>query len=357
MSNSEDTNNAAVTVHQEVGSVSGGKVTAIEVASQVAQQITNQTVVDQRTITNNIIALNDPHALDVLVAKLVEVLGVNQSVLQEKALPSPEPHIGAGIDAVAAAQQAVAAQGLAPSGRALYDLGMLMTYRRNLDAALDYFHQAERAEPGLAEAHESIAWLQQSRAAMDLAAGDAASAWSRLNEARAAVAHADPDDARVLALSGYIARDAAVAADQLHQASDAQRLRAEAVGTFEQAARRFPDDPSVLNGLAGSYAEFGDYDAAIGSYKRVIQLAPGYAVAYHDLALAYEGKQRADRSHAAKWCEQALDTWKEFQRIWAEDPAGNPGLSDEYMAQIGGHVQALERECALLRPSRKKPAH
>jgi tetratricopeptide (TPR) repeat protein len=224
-----------------------------------------------------------------------------------------------------------------------------MAYRRDLDAALDYFRQAARAEPELADAHEGIAWLQTARSLQDLNEDNAPSAWARLTEARAEIVRADQTGARVQAFAGYIAQHAADAAERLHQDADAQRLRAEALGTFEQAARRFPDDPSVLNGLAGSYVSLGDYDGAIRSYERVIKLAAEYPQAFHDLAVAYEGKRGKDSAHASQWCKKAIAAWKEFVRLAPSDPT----IAEEYVNQISRRILTLESECAPAKPGRK----
>ena len=350
MSNPNQEPKRDVTVHQQVDTVSdGGKVVGVDVASQVADTIVNQTVVDRRVITNNILSMNDPQVLDALVAKLANALGVNKAMLQQPPAGSIEPHVIQQIDEVSAAQQAVAAQGLAPSAQALYELGMLMAYRRNLDAALDYFRKAAQAEPELSDAHEGIAWLQTARSLQDLSEDNAASAWGRLTEARAEIERADQSGARVQSFAGYIAQHAADAAERLHQDADAQRLRAEAIGTFEQAARHFPDDPSVLNGLAGSYASLGDYDGAIRSYERVIKLAPDYPQAFHDLAVAYEDKRGKDSAHANQWCAKAIAAWKEFVRLAPSDPT----ITEAYVGQISQRVLSLERECAPAKPRRK----
>ena len=336
---------ATVAVTQNVGTVAGGKVTGIEVASQVADTITNQSLVDLRVITNNIILLNDPQMLDAVVAKLTAALGVDKTMLQSPQTVTIESHVSQQIAEVAAAQKDVAAHGLAVSAQSLYDLGMLMAYRRDLDAALDYFRQAARAQPDFADAHEAIAWLQQSRANSDLAAGDGVTAMQRLDEARAAVAHANQSDARVMALSGYIAQHAAVAAQMLQHTAEAHRFRTEAIGAFELAAQQFPDDPSVLNGMAGVYAQMGNYTAAIRVYERVIGMMADYAAAHNDLALAYEGQMDADPAHARRWCEQAIETWKAFLRIAPNDPT----MADVYVARIRQHVLELEDDCASLK--------
>ena len=347
MNTSADTSTVSVT--QTVGTVNGGKVTGIEVASQIADTITNQTVVDRRVITNNIITLNDPQLLDAVVAKLTAALGVDKTVLQSPPTVTIQAHIGQQIDEVAAAQKDVAAHGLVVSAQALYDLGMLMAYRRDLDAALDYFRQAAQAQPDFADAHEAIAWIQRSRVGEDMMRGDYATAQGRLSEAREAIVRADPNDPQMLALHGFIAQLSAQVARLLHQPSDAQRFALEAASAFQRAAAQSPDDPSVLSGLASCYVESGDFDAAIAAYQRAIKLLPSYIRAHKDLALAYECKLRADGARASQWCEKAIQSWKKFCRLAPNDPT----LTDEYMMQINRHVSSLETECARLKPHKK----
>jgi tetratricopeptide (TPR) repeat protein len=67
---------------------------------------------------------------------------------------------------------------------------------------------------------------------------------------------------------------------------------------FEEIVRRDPKNASGYNGLANIQHARGDMDAAIAAYEKAIELAPGYAAAHHDLALAYEIKMETEPINA-----------------------------------------------------------
>jgi tetratricopeptide (TPR) repeat protein len=341
-----------ITVTQEVGSVEGGEVTAVEVGqvtgdvtiestvNQIEAKIIQGDYVDRDVITNNILVLGSD-ALDEVVKRLAVLQGVDKQVVQrpgEQALPE---HVSNQIAEVMAAQKEVAAQGIPATPQALYRLGMLAAYRRDYDEALDYFRQATQANPEYSDAFEAIAWLQQRRAHDDIHWRNYDAAISKLADARTAAMHTDPLDPEALALRGYIAKTLAQIAEARGNQADRQKYYQEAGRMFEHVVQLEPDNASAHNGLGNVQHALGNLDAAIAKYSRAIELAPTYTAAYHDLAIACEGKMQADPAHAMEWCQKALTAWRKTYQLAPEDA----GFSADYILTIGQRISRLERQC------------
>jgi tetratricopeptide (TPR) repeat protein len=292
------------------------------------------TVVDRRTIIQ-LVVNSGPAALEAVVKQLTAVLNLDKRTF----LTAPEApsQVDQQIGEITAAEQEIAARGIATTPQAAYHLGMLAAYRRAYDTALAYFRQAMEADPEYADAFEAIAWLQQSRAEDDLFAQRYDAASQRLAEARAAAMHTDPTDTHALALRGYIAKTLAQLADARHDKANREKYYTEAARLFEQAAQLDPASSSAQNGLGNVQHALGNLDAAITAYSRAVELVPGYAAAHHDLALAYEGKMQADQRHAGTWRRKALREWLAFCRLAPSDP----GFSEEYIQAISQHSAQL----------------
>ena len=340
-----------ITSAVKVGRVEGGRVAGVEVG-QITGDVTVQSTVNQieakliqgdyvhrEAITNNILVLG-PRAQDELLGRLIALLGVDERVLREDDRRALSGHVGAQIAEVLSAQKAAAAQGVPPTPQAAYRLGMLAAYRRDYDQAIDYFHRAARADPEFSEAFQAIAWLQQSRAMEDMQQGKYDAAVSRLAEARAAARLTDPLDPRALALRGYVAKTLAQIAEIRQNQADRQNYYLEAAQMFEQAARLEPTNASAQNGLGNVHFALGNLDAAIAAYGRAIELEPGYVSAYHDLALAYEDKMRADPAHRAAWRRKALRAWRKTYQLAPNDPS----FSADYILIVGRRISALEQQ-------------
>jgi tetratricopeptide (TPR) repeat protein len=345
-----DTSPTRIQVNQDVANAQNSKATGVEVdkvvgdvtiestVNHVETSIVNGTYVDARTITNNVMTLG-PDALDQIVGRLAALLGADKRMLLTPSLqPAPE-NVSRQIVEVAAAQKEVAARGVPVSAESLYRLGMLAAYDRDYTSALDYFRQATQADPDFADAFFAIAWLQQSLANNDLFRRDMDSAVARLAEARTAAMHTDPTDARALAQRGYIAKTLAQLAEARGQSADRKQYYEEAAHLFDCAAKFDPNEAGVQNGLGNVQAALGNLDAAIAAYTRAIDLAPRYTAAHHDLALAYEGRMKADPAHAAKWRKQAVAEWQKTYELAPEDP----GFTPETIVNIGQRIAWLKQ--------------
>ncbi len=342
-----------ITVTQKVGSVEKGEVTGVQV-DQVAGDVTVESTVnqieshviqgdyvDRDVIINNILVMDDPHALDEILQSLMAMQGVNKQALQNLgALALPE-HVGHQVGEVMAAQEEVAARGMPATPQTLYHLGMLAAYRRDYDKALGYFRQTAQADPEYSDAFEAIAWLQQSRAMGDVHARDYDAAISRLADARTAAASADPLDPQTLALRGYIAKTLAQIAEARGKQADRQKYYQEAARFFEHVVQFQPDEASAHNGLGNVECALGNLDAAIAAYERAIELAPHYTAAYHDLALAFEAKAQADPERADEWRLKALQAWQKTYQLAPDDA----GFSADYILTIGQRISWLKRQC------------
>jgi tetratricopeptide (TPR) repeat protein len=265
-----------------------GKVTGIE---QIKAKLEQGDYVERQTIINLVLAESGPEALNTIAKLLATLQGVDQQALQKLGTQVVPEHVSRQIAEVVAAQQEVTAQGVQITAATAYHLGMLAAYDRKYDMALGYFRQATQADPEYSAGFAAIAWLQQSRAQDDLFYRDLDAAVSKLADAREAGAHTDPLDPSALALRGYIAKTLAQVAEARRQPADRQKYYSEAARLFEHAAQLNPTDASAQNGLGNIQYALGNLDAAITAYRRGVTLAPSYTAAYHDLALAYEGKR------------------------------------------------------------------
>lgn len=294
------------------------------------------TFVDRRIIVNL-----GPEGMNQFIDELAARLRADQRLVQQlDSLPVSED-AGRQIVEAVAAEREITAQGGQVKPTSLYHLGMLAAYQRDYDMALDYLRQATQADPEYADAFESIVWLQQSLASADLANQDVDAATARLAEAREVAGKTDPLDPDALALRGYIAKTLAQIADAKDNQVDIEKYYREAERMFEGAVRLDPTNVGALNGLGNVCDARGDLDGAIGAYRQAIEIAPNYTSAHHDLAIAYEGKWRADPAQAQEWCALALQAWRTAYELAPDDP----GFSAEGVVRIGQHIRWLKSQC------------
>jgi tetratricopeptide (TPR) repeat protein len=303
------------------------------------QKIVNGTYMEHPEITQ--IFLVVPGAQEAVVKWLAGQQGVDKRLLENLGARTAPEHVSHQIKEVQAAQKEAAARGVQIEPQAACQLGMLAAYRRDYEAALDYFQQATQADPEYTAAFEAIAWLQQSRALDDISRRDYDAAIDKLGAARRAAKETDPLDARAMAQRGFIAKTLAQVCEARGDQAGRQEYYAEAAPLFEQAARLNPEDPSAHNGLGNVQYALGHWDAAIQAYSRTVELAPTYTAAYHDLTLAYEAKMKADPAHAAQWCRKALAAWQKAYHLAPQDPT----FSADYLLKMGQHLHWLEEQC------------
>ncbi len=333
--------------HTEIGEISGGAVAIGDSAQAITNLIerfeeTNiaGSYVERQEITNTFIFVGS-EGIDEFTEWLTEHEGVDTQVVYSHGVRPPSEQASRQIKEVLAAQRETAAQGVPTSPQASYRLGMLAAYRRDYDAAINYFQEAGNTDPDYSAAFEAIAWLQQSLAVELIDNRDFDGALDRLAKARSAAEHTDPLDANALALRGYIAKTLAQVAHARHDEAGSEKYYAEAARMFAHIVALNPNNPSAHNGLANVYYAAGDFDAAIASSKQAITLSPNYTSAHHDLALAYEAKWRAEPDQGMKWCKNAITAWRETYRLAPDDPA----FSAEKILQIGQHIRDLEKRC------------
>lgn len=172
---------------------------------------------------------------------------------------------------------------------------------------------------------------------------DSNSAIDRLEEGRKALMHTDPLDAKALSCRGYVA-------GTLFQVTELQKYNEEAANLFTQAVRLDPSYPGALKGLAVAKHYMGDLNAEIDLYLKTVKLAPKYASAHHDLAIAYEEKMQTDPGQKTQWCRKALREWQTFYQLAPNDP----GFSEDYIVRIGKHITNLKGECGERIPKKVK---
>lgn len=221
-------------------------------------------------------------------------------------------------------------------------LGWDYAYNRDYERALDCFRQATWADPSFSDAFEGVVYLQQIQAMDDISRREYTTAIRKLTEALAAAKRTDPRDARALTLRGAVHKSLAQAAAGMGDREESRLQWARAGHFFEQALRLDPDDEGANLGQGNVQHNQRNLDAAIKWYLRAIELNPRYTAAYHDLALIYQRKIRADPANANDWCLKAIDAWQETVRLALHDP----GFSKDYVAGVlQPRIDALKQEC------------
>jgi tetratricopeptide (TPR) repeat protein len=138
---------------------------------------------------------------------------------------------------------------------------------------------------------------------------------------------------------GFLYKTFGQALDKAGQRAEADRHLDLALALFERVARQknitIGERAGALNGLGNLFYERGDPDNAARTYRRVLELAPDYAYAWHDLlgALLFQAQRgKAD----VPSMEHALERLK-------ATGAGIPGLGARHIAQLEGMVGAWAR--------------
>ncbi|MBN1148177.1 MAG: tetratricopeptide repeat protein [Anaerolineales bacterium] len=310
-----------------------------QLIAHVDQVIVQGDYVDHQTI-NNSVQVDGVQVLEALIAWLADQEGLDKRILQNPGAHTPPEHIARQIEEVQRAQQQASAQGMPLTSQAAYRLGMLAAYRRDYQAALDYFRQATSADAEFSDGYEAIAWILQGRALDDLRRRDYGAALEKLAEARAAAEKSDPLDPQALAQRGYIAVTQAQACEGQGDWDGREKYYREAARLFEGLLKLKPNDASAYNGLGNVQRYLGNVQAAIEAHRRALELAPTYTAAWNDLAIAYEAQMEADPKNAARWREQALEAWREVYHLAPDDPI----FSAEAVMQIGQHIRRLEKQ-------------
>jgi len=114
----------------------------------------------------------------------------------------------------------------------------------------------------------------------------------------------------------------AVAEYQIGLIENARQKPAEAAARFERALALNPDFPEVLQAMAKSKIEAGQYDAAIGLLQRLVKLQPANEGAHYSLMMAYRDTGRN---------EEALREKAELEKL-RRPPAGE---FTEFLKRLG----------------------
>lgn len=322
-------------------STGGGDFVGRDQIEQLIQHLEQKNVqgdyVERQEITNNFLVLG-PEAMEELASWLAAQQGLDKEAFQNLGAQKPPEHMGRQIEEVQAAQREATAKGVPLTSQAAYKMGMLAFYRRDYQSALEYFHQATRADPEFSDGFEGIAWVLQSWALDDLREREYSAALEKLEAASAAAKRTDPLDVRALNLRGYIAVTLAQTCQGMDDPEGQHKYYQEAARLFEGVVKLNPEDPSAYNGLGNVEHARGNLDAAISARKKALNLAPGYTAAWHDLAITCEAKMEADPGNAKAWCQEALQAWVEVYHLAPDDPS----FSAEFILQVGKRVRLLE---------------
>jgi tetratricopeptide (TPR) repeat protein len=322
-----------------VGTAEGGQVTGVNIHRAAGD-------VSIRSTVNQILVLNDPHALHEILKNLMMAQGVDENAVKSPGTQKVPRHVHRQITGVMTVQKELAARGMSATPQALYRLGMLAAFDRNYESALGYFRQATEADPEYTEAFKAIAWLQQGLAVFDINTQQYEAAQAKLSEARAAAAQTDPLDAEALALRGFIVKTLAQVAEATQDPAGRAKYNREAERFFKHVLRLEPDNASAHNGLGNVHYALGNLNAAIASYQRAIQRAAAYAEAHHDLSLAFEGKMQTDPNHADRWGRKALAEWRTTYQL----ALNHPIFPVDHLLAIGQRIAWLEAQYGRRRP-------
>jgi tetratricopeptide (TPR) repeat protein len=306
---------------------------------RLEQKTAQRDYVEHQEITQVFLVV--PGAQEEVVKWLAKEGGVDSESVAALGVSAAPGHIQRQIEEVELAQREAEAGGVGLEPGVAYQFGLLAAYRRDYEAALAYLRRVTQDDPEFTKAYEAIAWIQQSLAMADLGRGDYRAAKVRLAEARSAAALTDPLDARGLAMRGYIAKTMAQIAEHSQEQDKRNKYYAEAGRMFKGALGLNPSDAGAWNGLGNVDHAKGNLDEAINAYQRAIDLEPKYIAAYHDLAIAYEGKMRTEPESSAGWCQKALEAWRETYHLAPNDP----GFTSEDITRIGQRILSLEGYC------------
>ena len=202
--------------------------------------------------------------------------------------------------------------------------------------------EAERQAQAASEALKQIIWYQANLALADLDSRDDDAAAKKLTVARNFAEQTDPRDPGAVVLCGYIAKAFAQVAAGKGDSTGRDQYYAEAERLFKDTLRLDPSNEGALNGLGNVQYARGEPDAAITSYRSAVEANPTYASAYHDLALAYEAKWRADPGHGSNWCTLALAAWRKTHELGSKQPMFSTG---SFLERIQDHIDSLETQC------------
>src|SRR5262249_12939882 len=89
-----------------------------------------------------------------------------------------------------------------------------------------------------------------------------------------------PDAPEVLYQLGY-----------LQSRSDSPEVRAAAIGHLREALRIYPDFPAAHLVLGKALASEGKSDEALSCFQRAVELSPGLAEAYRDIAHIWQARK------------------------------------------------------------------
>ena len=319
-------------------SMGGGDFVGRDKIEQLIERMDVQGDYVERQDVTNVFLVAGPQGVESLAAWMADKYGLKARSFQDAGLSPPSESHNRQIEEIQAAQREATARGVSLTPQAAYKMGMLAAYRRDYDSALNYFSQAVQARSDYSDAFEAITWLQQSLAMDDLNHGDYDAAIQKLAAAREAAIHTDPLDAGALTLRGYIDKTLA----QIYHARgdlDAEgKHYAEAERFFEAAVGYDSQNASAYNGLGNVLHARGELDAAIDAYEKAIEKESDYTAAWHDLALAFEDKMRAEPRQSRQWAHRALEAWRETYRLAPDDP----GFSAEHILKIGQRVRYYE---------------
>ncbi|MDH3638127.1 MAG: TIR domain-containing protein [Gammaproteobacteria bacterium] len=126
-------------------------------------------------------------------------------------------------------------------------------------------------------------------AAVDMLGQDKARAIAQIDQNLTAIDKAlvsFPDDAELLALRGYAAKDVYQSSKNLLSTEKRREYLARARDSFERAIKLQPNSASAHNGLGNVLFFEGRFDAAISQHKKALRLSNGhYPAAEHDRRL------------------------------------------------------------------------
>jgi tetratricopeptide (TPR) repeat protein len=323
-----------------VGDISSSEAVAI---GHYARAVVNKQVIEHQEILNVSldVARNPALFQQMLLQVMIEILGLESASVSRLGRQDVPQNVRRQIRELQLATEKNAEAGVPLTAKAAYDLGMLAAYERDREGAIAYFRQAADLDPAMSEAFKAISWLEQSLAMTALHDGDHEAAADAIDRAVQAAARVDPPDARSLVLLGYCAKTRAQIATALGIPAAAAAHYAEARERYLGALHLDPKDAGLHNGLANIYYAAGEYDRAIASGRRAIELAGNYTAAYKDLAECYLQKMRIEENSPQwpQWHEKALLALEQAYELAPFDS----GLGEDFQGRVLERINELKR--------------
>jgi tetratricopeptide (TPR) repeat protein len=112
----------------------------------------------------------------------------------------------------------------------------------------------------------------------------------------------------------------------------------QAIESYEKAIELNPKDALAYRNMGIGYKNKGNYDQAIASYEKAIELNPKYALAYHNMGISYAKKGEYDKAISSY--KKAIELNPKYTLAYY-NMGNNYGNKGEYDKAIASYEKAI----------------